>query len=96
MHKRSEFTLATISREGVLFPPSFLHRIAERDSSLEGLSAEAYHLTGEKLNEAINRSWMRLLQKWQILSKSSRPDNRGTIKEFWVYPLFIELGYVVC
>lgn len=93
MHKRSEFTLATISREGVLFPPSFLHRIAERDSSLEGLSAEAYHLTGEKLNEAINRSWMRLLQKWQILNKSSRPDNRGTIKEFWVYPLFIELGY---
>ena len=37
-----------------------LQRIVARDSALDGLTPAAYHLAeGEKLNEAINRSWNR-------------------------------------
>jgi hypothetical protein len=45
-----------------LLPVDLLQRISENDASLKGLTPESYHLApGEKLNEAINRSWNRLM-----------------------------------
>jgi hypothetical protein len=93
VHERTGFVFNTISCEGTLFPPDFLRRIVDRNPPLEGLAPETYHLTEEKLNEAINRSWMNLLQKWHAFHRSYQPDNNGAFREYWVFPLFVELGY---
>ena len=54
----------TIRAEGALLPVDLLQRVVENDHDLGGLTPESYHLSGEKLNEAINRSWNRLLGAW--------------------------------
>lgn len=53
----------TVKTEGGILPAELLQRIA--DGQTDGLNPADYHLgSGELLNEAINRSWLRL----------SRPD----------------------
>ncbi len=60
---RSAFT--TVKTEGAILPANLLQRVAE-GRGLEGLAPEDYHLApSERLNEAINRSWNRLLGVWQ-------------------------------
>ena len=50
-----------IRTEGALLPSDLLSRLME-GTNLPGLKPEDYHLgAGEKLNEAISRSWNRLL-----------------------------------
>ena len=79
--------------------PDLLTRIATLDPNLPGLTPDNYNLLkSEKLNEAINRSWNRLLNAWGTF-KSSReklPEkDAGTTltRERWLLPLFAELGY---
>lgn len=87
----------TIRAEGALLPVDLLQRVVEgRD--LDGLSPESYHLSGEKLNEAINRSWNRLLGAWAAFSagRERLPEgDAGTslTREKWLLPLFDELDY---
>lgn len=76
-----------------------LQRISDNDKSLDGLSPESYHLApGEKINEAINRSWNRLSGLWGAF-KTARsrlgPSDAGTTltRERWLLPLFQELGF---
>ena len=88
----------TIRAEGALLPVDLLQRIVEGDSDLGGLTPESYHLSGEKLNEAINRSWNRLLGAWAAFSvaKEKLPEgDPGTsvTREKWLLPLFDELDY---
>ena len=95
--KREIFS--TIKTEGALLPSDLLQRIAEGDSGIEGLSPDAYHLAaGEKLNEAINRSWNRLVGAWptfkSLFSKLPESDlGTSVTRERWLLPLFQELGY---
>ena len=57
----------TIRSEGGLLPPDLLQRVAEGDSDLKGLKPTDYHLaTGERINEAVNRSWNRLVGAWIV------------------------------
>jgi hypothetical protein len=94
---RNLFT--TIRTEGALLPADFLRQVAEGDSEIEGLSLESYHLVpGEKLNEAINRSWNRLLGAWTAFKDASAKlaeTDTGTAltRERWLLPLFQELAY---
>ena len=68
-HNRSTFT--TIHTEGSLLPVDLLQRISENNKDLEALSPESYHLApGEKINEAINRSWNRLNGLWGAFKTS--------------------------
>jgi hypothetical protein len=88
----------TIRAEGALLPVDLLQRIVENDKDLGGLTPESYHLSGEKLNEAINRSWNRLLGAWAAFSvaKQKLPEgDPGTsvTREKWLLPLFDELDY---
>jgi N-6 DNA Methylase len=88
----------TIRAEGALLPVDLLQRIVENDHDLGGLSPESYHLSGEKLNEAINRSWNRLLGAWAAFSSAAEklPEtDPGTsvTREKWLLPLFDELDY---
>ncbi len=100
---RNPFT--TIRTEGALLPVDLLQRIVAGDMTLGGLNPESYHLTGsEKLNEAINRAWNRLLGAWATFQTArgrlgeGDPQTGGSAgttltRERWLMPLFQELGY---
>jgi len=61
MQTRNRNKFTTIHTEGALLPADLLDRIADPKTSLQGLTPESYHLApGEKLNEAISRSWNRM------------------------------------
>jgi hypothetical protein len=97
-NQRSTFT--TIRVEGSILPPDLLQRIAEGDPDLGGLTPAFYNLLeGEKLNEAINRSWNRLPSAWASFqgarAKALTPNDFGTkiTRDRFLLPLFQELGY---
>lgn len=87
-----------IRTEGALLPSDLLSRLVE-GTNLPGLKPEDYHLgVGEKLNEAISRSWTRLLSLWLGFRKAqnslSASDLGTTLtRERWLLQLFQELGY---
>lgn len=97
VRKRTTFT--TIRTEGGLLPADLLQRITDGDRELGGLNPQDYHLTeGERLNEAINRSWSRLVGIWAgfqaAISKLNPADvATGLTRERWLLVLFQELGY---
>lgn len=90
---------ATVTSEGGILPTDLLARIAALDKGLVGLRPEDYHLApGEKLNEAINRSWNRLQGAWAGFKSACEmlpPDDPGTTltRKAWLLVLFQELGY---
>src|SRR2546425_9829753 len=97
--RRHQTIFITVRSEGSILPVDLLQRIAQGNPNLDGLTPEAYNLLKtEKLNEAINRSWNRLLSAW-IACKTAReklPEkDAGTTltRERWLLPLFYELGY---
>src|SRR6266550_7276683 len=97
--KRHQTIFTTVRSEGAILPMDLLQRIAQGDANLHGLTPESYYLLKtEKLNEAINRSWNRLLSAW-VAFKAAReklPErDMGTTltRERWLLPLFSELGY---
>ena len=99
MITRHKNNFTTIRTEGAILPPDLLQRISEADPDLEGLKPTAYHLLeNEKLNEAINRSWNRLLGAWESFKRTREivsADQPGTTptRERWLLPLFQELGF---
>jgi hypothetical protein len=97
--RRHHTIFTTVRSEGALLPMDLLQRIAQGDANLSGLTPESYNLLKtEKLNEAINRSWNRLLSAW-VAFKAAREklperDTGTTLtRERWLLPLFYELGY---
>lgn len=89
----------TLRTEGAILPVDLLQRIAAGNSGLNGLTPAFYHLVeGEKLNEATNRAWNRLLGVWSTFQKATEklpPGNAGTsvTLDRWLLPLWQELGY---
>jgi hypothetical protein len=83
----------------MLLPTDLLQRISRGSSDLEGLKPTDYNLVeGEKLNEAISRSWNRLLGLWEIFCKAVEDTSQddlgiGITRSRWLLPLFQELGY---
>jgi len=99
MRTKQKELFTTIHVEGAILPPDLLQRIAEGDSELPGLSPADYHLLpGETINEAVNRSWNRLVSAWRVFQKRKRElpeSDLGTriTREYWLLHLFRELGY---
>ncbi|WP_134389853.1 Eco57I restriction-modification methylase domain-containing protein [Methylacidiphilum sp. Yel] len=95
--RQERFT--TVRTEGGVLPPDLLARVAAGDPGLPDLKPEAYHLDrGDRLNEAITRSWNRLLGTWRTfqeqLARLPEADRAtGLTRERWLLPLFAELGY---
>lgn len=94
---REQFT--SIRTEGAILPADLLQRIAANDAKLDGLSPNSYHLIeGERLNEATNHAWNRLLSAWTsfrtVMDKYSPADlGFNVVRDRWLMPLFQELGY---
>lgn len=91
---RSNFV--TVKTEGGILPADLLQRIA--DGEVDGLNPTDYHLAAsERLNEAINRSWNRLLGVWQAFQhkvEQVTPSETGTtMTREWLLTLLQELGY---
>ena len=99
MQTRRKDIFTTIRTEGSILPPDLLQRIAAGDHGLDGLAPEDYHLAkGERLNEAINRSWNRLQGVWASfkagLAKLPPEDPATSLtRERWLLVLFQELDY---
>ncbi len=96
MSRRQPFL--NIRTEGAMLPSDLLARLLE-GANLPGLKPEDYHLGGgEKLNEAISRSWTRLQSLWASFQKSrsvlaSTDLGTSLTREKWLLQLFQELGY---
>jgi hypothetical protein len=58
-------TFSCVRIEGSLLPADPLQRVAASDARLDGLRVEDYGLVGEKVNEATNHAWNRLLAAWE-------------------------------
>lgn len=99
MRIRTREIFTTIKTEGAILPADLLQRVTDGDRTLNGLQPDDYHLDkGEKINEAINRSWNRLLGAWANFKNAVEklPDNDPATtptRERWLLPLFRELGY---
>jgi len=88
----------TIRTEGGLLPAEVLIQVVA--GSLPGMAPETdYHLPArEKLNEAVSRSWNRLIAAWTAFSAARSKLAAGELattetRERWLLPLFSELGY---
>jgi len=96
-HKRQYATFDTIRTEGAILPMDLLRRLANpQQAQLEGLAPHTYHLTTEKLNEAINRSWNCVVREWRAFRSAPLPGEEKIAlftRERWLLPLFKELGY---
>lgn len=99
MARNSKQLFASVRTEGLLLPPELLQRVADLDTELPGLAPGNYHLAeGERINDATNRAWNRMMGLWARLRKDL--DNlvegeaaTGPTRERWLLPLFQELGY---
>lgn len=97
MSRRAQFD--TIRSEGALLPTELLQRVSERDKELGGLRGEDYGLPpNEPLNEAIVRSYNRLVGAWASFqeARAGVPDSEpGTsiTRDRWLQVLMQELGY---
>ncbi|WP_022660511.1 Eco57I restriction-modification methylase domain-containing protein [Paucidesulfovibrio longus] len=92
-------SFSTVRTEGGLLPADILAKILAGDSAIPGTSPDAYHLPkGEKLNEAINRSWTRVRALWekfrqQCETLTDADTGTSQTREILLLPLFAELGY---
>ena len=98
MVTKTQDIFTTVTTEGALLPPDILQRVTDGDSDLGGLHPEAYHLYGERLNEATNRAWNRLQGAWQAFKQAQErlpEDDLGTTitRERWLLVLFNVLDY---
>ncbi|MCK4831743.1 MAG: hypothetical protein KAS81_03205, partial [Anaerolineales bacterium] len=98
MQTVSRTSFNTVKAEGAILPADLLQRVAD-GREVEGLRPEDYHLgSNERLNEAISRSWNRLLGVWQGFDQGRQrlpESDRGTTltRQRWLLILFQELGY---
>lgn len=99
MRLSSRDLFQTAHTEGGLLPADLLQRVADGDGALHGLNPSDYHLApGERLGEAVTRSWTRLTGAWQAFDEARQAlpsgDTGGRItRERWLHVLFDELGY---
>ncbi|WP_129677551.1 N-6 DNA methylase [Candidatus Chloroploca sp. Khr17] len=99
MPRGSRDSFMTVRSEGGLLPADLLRRIGDGDASLGGLTPATYHLVeGERINEAINYAWSRLLGLWAgfrgaVTRLAPTEAATGLTRERWLLPLFQELGY---
>jgi len=90
---------ATITTAGGLLPVDLLERLAQPQTDVPGATSADYHLIpGQRLRDAINRSWTELQGAWATFGvergRLSAGERATTVtRERWLLPLFDELGF---
>lgn len=90
---------SAVRTEGGLLPQDLLARVQAGDASLDGTKAETFHLAPhERVGEAVNRSWSRLVATWHAFQEALAKEPEGSLatgltRDRWLLPLFQELGY---
>jgi hypothetical protein len=96
---KSGETYVTVKSEGGLFPAEFLRKLAAGSNDIDFLTPESYYLApGERINEAISRSWNRMVGVWSNFKNARKvlgEGDAGTMatRDGWMLILFQELGY---
>lgn len=96
---RALVSFHTVHTEGGLLPLDLLQRIVLEDKTLPGLSDDAYHLLdGERLRDAMNRSWSQLTTVWKNFKaaeeKLPATDRANVLtRDKWLLPLFHALSF---
>ncbi len=91
--------LDAVTSEGGLLPIDLLARVKDRDGNLPGLAASDFYLQShERLNEAAERAWTRVLALWrgfhnQLQRLPAGHHATGLTQSALLLPLFEELGY---
>jgi hypothetical protein len=90
----------SVRTEGGLLPSDLLAKIAAVDRDVPGLSEDDYGLeSGDRVREAITRSWNRLVGAWaalgaaRVAATNDREPLTSPTRERWLLPLFDELGF---
>ncbi len=93
-------TLQNVTTEGGLLPADLLERVRSLDPDLPALRPENYGLApGERITDAIVRSWTRLTGLWQSfadaleVAPASDATFQAKTRTHWLMPLFEELGF---
>lgn len=91
---------SAVRTEGGLLPVDLLERVRSMDPDLPGLRPEDYGLApGERINDAIVRSWTRLVGLWTSFAEKLEraPESETTFqtqtRTLWQVPLLDELGF---
>ena len=67
-----------ITSEGGLLPSDFLQTLLSPGSSVPGMEEVSYHLAkGERVTEAVNRSWNRLKGCWENYQRALVKKNEN-------------------
>ncbi|MCA9548250.1 MAG: hypothetical protein KC613_27795, partial [Myxococcales bacterium] len=90
--------LDAVTTAGALLPLDFLGRLmGQPDAALAGLTPEAYGLVGQSLEEGAADAWHRLRAQWQRfqadLAKAPAATQAQVVRQRWLDPLFVVLGY---
>jgi hypothetical protein len=89
----------TVTTAGGLLPADLFARLAQSPDDVPGTSPADYHLSGgQRLRDAVNRSWTELQGAWAAFgaewAKLPAGERVTTItRERWLLPLFAELGF---
>jgi hypothetical protein len=91
---------STVTTVGGLLPRDLIDRVTSADATLPGIDPTDYGLVpGERLSDAITRSWNRLQGLWASFRRAEAQlpasDQTATAltRERWLRPLFDELGF---
>ncbi len=99
METRRSRTSGMVRTEGGLLPADLLEKIRGADASVPGLKEADFGLpAGERLREAITRSWNRLVGAWaalEVVRVGAEADEAlvGATRDRFLLPLFEELGF---
>ena len=99
MEVRRHRISSSVRTEGGLLPFDLLAKIAAVDKGVPGLADADFGLaSGDRVREAITRSWNRLVGSWAALTAvriGAEPTDPLTspTRERWLLPLFEELGF---
>jgi N-6 DNA Methylase len=100
MELRRARVTSSVRTEGGLLPADLLAKVAAGDRDVPGLADADYALAaGDRVREAITRSWNRLVGSWAALTAArvGATDEHDPLtsptRERWLLPLFEELGF---
>lgn len=96
--RTDRLSLTAVRTEGAILPPSVLKRIHSEDPKLQGIKADDYGLSGERVREAASRAWNALQAPWRAFSAerarvAPETEATGMTRTKWLNQILKALDY---